>query len=60
MAPMPWVRTITDAIYNRARDCWFVLSSEEEIIIRLRSSRFVAISKSTGEIVYDGDANDEG
>jgi hypothetical protein len=34
--------------------------SDEEIITRLQSSRVVAISKSTGEIVYDGDAGVEG
>jgi hypothetical protein len=48
------------AIYNRPRNCWFVLFSEDEFPWRLQSSRLVAISKSNGEIVYDGDANDEG
>jgi hypothetical protein len=60
-----WVE-ITDnlpdrcAVYNRPADCWFVLFLEEKLITRLRSSRLVAVSKSTGEIVYDGSANDEG
>jgi hypothetical protein len=40
--------------------CWFLMFSDEEIITRLQSSRLVAISKNTGEIIYDGDANDEG
>jgi hypothetical protein len=44
------------AVYNRPTNCWFLLFSGEEIITRLQSSRLVAISKSTGEIVYDGDA----
>lgn len=48
------------AVYNRPTDCWFVLFSNEQIITRLQSSRLVAVSKDTGEIVYDGDANDEG
>jgi hypothetical protein len=45
---------------NRPADCWFVLFSDEKIITRLQSSRLVAVSKNTGEIIYDGDANDEG
>jgi hypothetical protein len=48
------------AVYNRPADCWFVLFSEERLITRLCSSRLVAVSKSTGEIVYDDRANDEG
>jgi hypothetical protein len=58
---------ITDAlpkgcsIYNCPKDCWFVrfLTRYDDPCV-LRSSRLVAISKSNGEIVYDGDANDEG
>jgi hypothetical protein len=45
---------------NRPTNCWFLLFSDEEIITRLQSSRLVAVSKNTGEIIYDGDANDEG
>jgi hypothetical protein len=39
--------------------CWAVLSlpSEEP---RLQGSRLIAISKSTGEVVHDADAGDEG
>ena len=48
------------AVYNRPASCWFVLFLEEKLITRLRSSRLVAVSKSTGKIVYDGDANDRG
>jgi hypothetical protein len=60
-----WVE-ITDTlpancnVYIRPIDCWFVLFSLEEFISRLQSSRLVAISKQTGEVVYDGDAGDEG
>jgi hypothetical protein len=46
--------------HNRPTNCWFLMFSDEEIITRLQSSRLVAISKNTGEIIYDGDANDEG
>lgn len=44
------------AVYNRPTDCWFVLFSDEEIITHLQSSRLVAVSKNTGEIIYDGRA----
>jgi hypothetical protein len=53
-----WI--LSRALANRPTNCWFVLFLDKEIITRLRSSRLVAISKTTGEIVYDGDANDEG
>jgi hypothetical protein len=48
------------AVHNRPTNCWFLLFSDEEIITRLQSSRLVAVSKNTGEIIYDGDGNDEG
>jgi hypothetical protein len=48
------------AVNNRPTNCWFLLFSDEEIITRVQSSRLVAVSKNTGEIIYDGDANDEG
>ena len=44
------------AVYNRPTDCWFVLFSDKEIITHLQSSRLVAVSKNTGEIIYDGRA----
>jgi hypothetical protein len=46
------------AACDRATNCWFLLFSDDEIITRLQSSRLVALSKHTGEIIYDGDAND--
>jgi hypothetical protein len=48
------------AVYDCPTNCWFVRFLDEEIITRLKSSRLVAVSKSTGEIVYDDSANDEG
>jgi hypothetical protein len=47
-------------LYNAPTDSWFVLFSTDEFLDRLQSGRLMAISKTTGEIVYDGDANDEG
>jgi hypothetical protein len=47
-------------VCDRPTNCWFLMFSDEEIITRLQSSRVVAISKSTREIVYDGRTNDEG
>lgn len=44
------------AVYDRPTDCWFVLFSDEEIVPHLQSSRLVAVSKNTGEIIYDGRA----
>ena len=44
------------AVYDRPTDCWFVLFSDEEIVTHLQSSRLVAVSKNTGEIIYDGRA----
>lgn len=41
-------------------DCWFIkfgLAGDEFV---LRSSRLTAVSKSSGEIIYDGCLNDEG
>ena len=49
------------AVYACPKDCWFIrfLTVYDEPY-RLRSSRLVAVSKATGEIVFDGSANDEG
>ena len=42
-------------------DCWYVLCSDHPSQFHMIcSSRLVAISKATGEVVYDGAANDEG
>jgi len=41
--------------------CWYVLcSAHPSQGLMICSSRLVAISKATGEVVYDGSANDEG
>ena len=49
-------------IYNPAKDCWFILCSYEhpEGEPGLHGSRLICVSKSTGRIVYDGSAHDEG
>jgi hypothetical protein len=49
------------SIYNYPKDYWFVcfLTIYDSPFI-LQSSRLVAVSKNTGEIVYDDRANDEG
>ena len=48
------------SIYDCPKDCWFVrfLTIYDDVFI-LQPSRLVAVSKTTGEIVYDGRANDE-
>jgi hypothetical protein len=57
--------TITDILpdscraYSDLKDCWFVLFSGNPLPMGLQSSRLVAISKSTGEIVFASVANDE-
>ena len=45
---------------NPADPCWYVYApwSDEQIV--LRSSRVIVISRTTGEIFYDGSAGDEG
>jgi len=51
-------------IYNSSDwfpdDVWCVLCSAYPGQIMLASSRAIVISKDTGEILYDGSANDEG
>ena len=59
---------ITDSLpvnchpYNvPSHDCWYVLcSANPSHVYMLCSSRLIVISKTTGEVVYDGSANDEG
>jgi hypothetical protein len=50
-------------IWNKTQEpCWIVyapwLDGKDDLI--LRSSRVLLISKSSGKILYDGDAGDEG
>jgi hypothetical protein len=49
------------AMYNWPKDCWFVrfFTTYDNPCV-LQSSRLVAVSKTTGKIVFDGDAGDEG
>ena len=46
-------------IYNAPENCWYILTANEELLA-LSSSRLVCICKSTGKILYDGSAGDEG
>lgn len=47
--------------YNAPKNgCWYVSCAGEPSGHTICSSRLVAISKATGEVVYDGSANDEG
>jgi hypothetical protein len=41
-------------------DCWYVYCrmSDEETI--LKANRVICVSKSTGKVVWEGSANDEG
>ena len=48
------------AVYACPKDCWFIRFLTVYDEPALRSSRLVAVSKTTGEIVFDGSANDEG
>jgi hypothetical protein len=49
------------SIYNCPKGCWFVrFFTIYDGPFTLQSSRLVAVSKATGEIVYDDRANDEG
>lgn len=41
-------------------DVWCVLCSAHPGKLMLASSRAIVISKDTGQILYDGSANDEG
>jgi len=40
-------------------NCWYILSAASDSPM-LASSRLIAVSKETGEVLYDGSANDEG
>ncbi len=50
-------------IYNRPQgDCWVIYAPwmDGKDGSTLRSSRVILVSKKSGEILYDGSANDEG
>jgi len=42
------------------KDCWFINFGLGDDISRIRSTRLIAVSKHTGEVIYDGESNDEG
>jgi hypothetical protein len=49
------------AVYACPKDCWFVrFHTVYDEPYTLGPSRLVAVSKTTGEILFDGSANDEG
>lgn len=50
-------------IYYRPEEpCWFICApwNDGKDSSMLRSSRLILISKKTGDVLYDGSANDEG
>jgi len=48
------------AVYNAPKDCWYIFCSYDPTSYCLRSSRLICVAKSTGKVVYDGSAQDEG
>jgi hypothetical protein len=46
-------------VYGGLPGCWAVLSLADDKE-RLQSSQLIAVSKATGEVVYEGEAGDEG
>jgi len=53
----------TISVYNLPREpAWFILGpwSDEKEGRMLRSSRLIIVSKTSGDILYDDSANDEG
>ncbi len=49
-------------VYNAPKEgCWYILyPSHFEPGTNIESSRLICVSKSTGQILYDGSASDEG
>ncbi|MCR4299591.1 MAG: hypothetical protein NUV75_12745 [Gallionella sp.] len=45
---------------NTDQHCWYVYAPWPDGMLALRSSRVMVISRSTGKILYDGSAGDEG
>jgi hypothetical protein len=41
------------------KNCWYILTPPADFLM-LASSRLIAVSKETGEVLYDGSTNDEG
>ena len=66
--PRRGIYSITDSVPGNCnayalpqKDCWYVLcSAHPSQVHMICSSRIIAISKATGEVIYDGDACDEG
>ena len=66
--PAVAIHSITDKLSENChayglpvQDCWFITCSPHRFPgTMICSSRIIAVSKTTGEVVYDGSANDEG
>ena len=62
----PRIFDITDSLpsncapYGAPKDCWYIFCSYDPTSYCLRSSRLICVSKTTGEVIYDGSAQDEG
>jgi hypothetical protein len=41
------------------KNCWYILTPASDLQM-LTSRRLIAISKETGEVLYDGSTNEEG
>jgi hypothetical protein len=52
----------TNTFFTPSQKCWYVFVpwNDGKDRLMLRSSRVLLISKKDGEVLYDGDAGDEG
>jgi hypothetical protein len=49
-----------DPIFGFVPNAWYIRFSLEDRPMMIRPSRLVCISKADGQILFDGDAGDEG
>lgn len=62
------IYSISDVVPYRDRlwnfpdgiDCWCITFTRDIVSFVIRSSQLIAISKDTGDIIFDGSCNDEG
>lgn len=55
------LRDVSFSGYNVPRDAWVIFyPNPKSLGMGIHSSYAILISKETGEIIFDGDANDEG
>jgi|GEM_PF-2217431 len=45
---------------RQEKSCWYIFFTPDNSLSILQSTRVIAISKETGEVIYNGSANDEG